>query len=435
MKNFRALRLAFILCSGLFSLPAHASSNYVAEEVIYTGYATLPNYYSCGSPSAPASVGAISGCLSTHFGTATWKNYYENTTYQPYTYALIKSPPDFGYFEYRTTNSLGGVSSASATFYLVNSSSNCPANSTGSPCLCSAPYIANADHTACITPPATCTQAAGTGQSDFIFSGYSATMPDGFCYGSCLMHSTSGSALNGMDWVVRAASTGSACQVETSGVERADSQSTFTDPVLTSPDSASSIPANGTMSTISSGTSTTATTETGTTSAPAADGSTTSASSSVSSTTTSSTSTSTLDITLDLSPVVAAVNSSTLAIVDAENLTTLAVKDNTLALKGSPTASQTAALNTSLDANAFNSAIATNFNALNIATDKNTFNALWQWTPPGYQACLPYAGTVHGYAISWDMCPTIANINLVLGWLFAIFGLFTVYSTFTTVKS
>lgn len=50
----------------------------------------------------------------------------------------------------------------------------------------------------------------------------------------------------------------------------------------------------------------------------------------------------------------------------------------------------------------------------------------WVWTPP-IGTCAPFAGTVHGYTISWDLCPTIADINDVLGWLFAIFGAWSVY--------
>jgi len=50
----------------------------------------------------------------------------------------------------------------------------------------------------------------------------------------------------------------------------------------------------------------------------------------------------------------------------------------------------------------------------------------WVWTPPS-GSCSPFAGTVHGYAISWDLCPTIANINSVIGWLFALLGAITTY--------
>lgn len=50
----------------------------------------------------------------------------------------------------------------------------------------------------------------------------------------------------------------------------------------------------------------------------------------------------------------------------------------------------------------------------------------WVWTPP-VGTCSPYAGVVHGYAISWDLCPTIDNIRDVLAWLFALAGSWTIY--------
>lgn len=51
----------------------------------------------------------------------------------------------------------------------------------------------------------------------------------------------------------------------------------------------------------------------------------------------------------------------------------------------------------------------------------------WVWTAPATATCAPFAGTVHGYSISWDLCPTIANIQDVLGWLFALFGCISIY--------
>lgn len=50
----------------------------------------------------------------------------------------------------------------------------------------------------------------------------------------------------------------------------------------------------------------------------------------------------------------------------------------------------------------------------------------WVWTPPS-GSCSPFSGDVHGYAISWDLCPTINNIRDVLGWLFAIFAAIEIY--------
>jgi len=50
----------------------------------------------------------------------------------------------------------------------------------------------------------------------------------------------------------------------------------------------------------------------------------------------------------------------------------------------------------------------------------------WVWTPP-VGTCQAFTGNVHGYAISWDMCPTVNNIRDVLAWLFALFGALEIY--------
>lgn len=50
----------------------------------------------------------------------------------------------------------------------------------------------------------------------------------------------------------------------------------------------------------------------------------------------------------------------------------------------------------------------------------------WVWTPPVGE-CAPFSGTVHGYSISWNLCPTINNIRDVIGWLFGMFAAITIY--------
>jgi len=60
-----------------------------------------------------------------------------------------------------------------------------------------------------------------------------------------------------------------------------------------------------------------------------------------------------------------------------------------------------------------------------IATDKSNWFS-WVWTPP-VGSCAPFAGDVHGFAISWDLCPTINNIRDTLGWLFALFAAIQIY--------
>lgn len=63
-----------------------------------------------------------------------------------------------------------------------------------------------------------------------------------------------------------------------------------------------------------------------------------------------------------------------------------------------------------------------------LATDKaNWFS--WVWTPP-VGTCAPsmFQGTVHGYDVSFDICPWVEKIRDVIGWLFAIFGALNIYS-------
>lgn len=50
----------------------------------------------------------------------------------------------------------------------------------------------------------------------------------------------------------------------------------------------------------------------------------------------------------------------------------------------------------------------------------------WAWTPP-IGSCSAASGTVHGYSVSWDICPTVLNIKAVLGWLMGIFALISIY--------
>ena len=58
-------------------------------------------------------------------------------------------------------------------------------------------------------------------------------------------------------------------------------------------------------------------------------------------------------------------------------------------------------------------------------TDKSSWFS-WVWTPP-VGSCSPYTGTVHGFAIAWDICPWVNNIRDALGWLFALFGCWNIY--------
>jgi len=51
----------------------------------------------------------------------------------------------------------------------------------------------------------------------------------------------------------------------------------------------------------------------------------------------------------------------------------------------------------------------------------------WVWSPP-VGVCTPYQGSIHGKSVSWNICPYIANVRDVIGWLFALYGAWTVYN-------
>jgi len=58
-------------------------------------------------------------------------------------------------------------------------------------------------------------------------------------------------------------------------------------------------------------------------------------------------------------------------------------------------------------------------------TDKERWFS-WVWTPP-IGECAPSTANVRGVALSLDICPTVNNIRDALGFLFALFGAWTIY--------
>jgi len=60
------------------------------------------------------------------------------------------------------------------------------------------------------------------------------------------------------------------------------------------------------------------------------------------------------------------------------------------------------------------------------AQSKNNWFS-WVWSPPVGE-CTPYQGSIHGKSVSWNICPYIANVRDVIGWLFALYGAWTVYN-------
>lgn len=60
------------------------------------------------------------------------------------------------------------------------------------------------------------------------------------------------------------------------------------------------------------------------------------------------------------------------------------------------------------------------------ASDKGKWFS-WVWTPPVGQ-CEPITGSVHGKSVNWDLCPYVAKVRDVIGWIFAIFGAWVIYN-------
>ncbi|MDD5272673.1 MAG: hypothetical protein PHU14_08145 [Methylovulum sp.] len=61
----------------------------------------------------------------------------------------------------------------------------------------------------------------------------------------------------------------------------------------------------------------------------------------------------------------------------------------------------------------------------NAGNDYTGFKALnWSTWFPSFPAgsCSPISHVVHGYTVSWNLCPYVQMINEALGWLLAVFG-------------
>ncbi|WP_148264811.1 hypothetical protein [Collimonas fungivorans] len=50
----------------------------------------------------------------------------------------------------------------------------------------------------------------------------------------------------------------------------------------------------------------------------------------------------------------------------------------------------------------------------------------WVWSPP-VGVCAPITGVIAGFHVSWDLCPSIAIIQAIIGWLMGIFSAAEVY--------
>jgi len=60
------------------------------------------------------------------------------------------------------------------------------------------------------------------------------------------------------------------------------------------------------------------------------------------------------------------------------------------------------------------------------AADKGNWFS-WVWTPP-VGSCSPWTSTIHGQDVLWDICPYVAKVRDVIGFLLAIFGGWVVYN-------
>jgi len=60
------------------------------------------------------------------------------------------------------------------------------------------------------------------------------------------------------------------------------------------------------------------------------------------------------------------------------------------------------------------------------AGDKSNWFS-WVWTPPVGQ-CSPWTNTIHGQTVTWDVCPYVAKIRDVIGFLMAVGGAWIVYN-------
>lgn len=61
-----------------------------------------------------------------------------------------------------------------------------------------------------------------------------------------------------------------------------------------------------------------------------------------------------------------------------------------------------------------------------IAGDKSSWFS-WVWVPP-VGSCAPNTGTMHGYTVTFDLCPWVNNIRDVIGWLWAMIASIYIYN-------
>jgi len=60
------------------------------------------------------------------------------------------------------------------------------------------------------------------------------------------------------------------------------------------------------------------------------------------------------------------------------------------------------------------------------SSDKGSWFS-WVWTPP-VGSCSPWVSTIHGQTVTWNVCPYIANIRDVIGFVGSVLGTWLVYN-------
>jgi len=280
--------------------------------------------------------------------------------------------------------------------------STCPANSTGTPptCTCTDPYSPNASGTACaiIATDTACTAGELDSSGTFYNTG-SGDFPTHICVGGCVWTTGDGIATVDNFWTVnKKKNTGASCSsTGATGAAAAD---------------------GAPITNVQTSTATTTTTGT--------DGTGTVATSSVTETTTIGGGGGAVTVNIDTTGLNQQV---TQAQVEANTAATAANTQaiaNALDLSGQSTVIAGASTAVA-DMNASTDSVVANF------TDATSMpEASWSWFTwqPDFGAgtCTPFSKTIYGHLIVLDLCAWVINIRDALGWLFAMFAAWDIFS-------
>ena len=281
-------------------------------------------------------------------------------------------------------------------------------------------------------PEPVCEESAGTGPEIFFKFDGTTDAPSTFCHSNNCTYGLLGVGVATVDPPAAFgsySSTGAYCPTPDNGMTAQSIKQPSTEPAPTT------APSRGTVSVveITKGTETTTGSETAQTT-PNPDGTSTTTTTKNETTTINNTTTGTYDFTLDQSSVVDAINQANTDIVGAINGQGASDNQGVIdAINGNPGAADQANIGSSYDDQAVHDAINSALNDAVLADDfdESEFNSMWLWQPPQSAVCTPYSGTVAGQVISFDLCPTIDLIRSVIGWIFAVFGLVSIFQVAT----